>query len=62
MLNENLKFGTSKNRFWGRPNRIEEEIELTEQATKKIDNIEELKQEVEEWEFRSLEILQDSKL
>ena len=60
MLQENLKFGTLKNRFLGRPNKIEEETELREQTRKKIDNIEELKKEVEEWEFKCVKILQDS--
>ena len=47
-----------KNRFWGRPNSIEEEIELKKQTRKKIDNIERLKTEVEEWEFKSVKLLQ----
>ena len=59
MLQGNLKFGTLKKRFWGISNSIEEEIELKKQATKKIDNIERLKTEVEEWEFKSVKLLQD---
>ena len=59
MLQENLTLGTLKNRFGRRSNKIEEEIELREQTRKKIDNIEELKEEVEEWEFKSVKILQN---
>ena len=61
MLPEELRFRTVKNRFrfFGRPNKIEEEIELRGQTKKKIDNIEELKEEVKEWEFKSVKILQD---
>ena len=59
MLQENLKLGTLKNRFWVRLNRIEEEIELGLQTRRKIDNVEELKEEVEESEFKSVKILQD---
>ena len=59
MLQENLKFGTLRNRFRGRPNSIEEEIELRKQRRKKIDSIERLKTEVEEWEFKSVKLLQD---
>ena len=59
MLQENLRFGTLKNRFWGRPNSIEEEIELMKQTRKKIDDIERLKIEVEEWEFKSVKLFQD---
>ena len=43
----------------GRPNKTEEEIDLRRQTKKKIDNIEELKEEVKEWEFKSVKILQD---
>ena len=57
MLQGNLKFGTLKKRFWGISNSIEEEIELKKQAIKKIDNIERLKTEVEE--FKSVKLLQD---
>ena len=59
MLQENLRFITLKNRFFRRPNKIEEETELKEPTKKKIDNIEELKKEVKEWEFKSVKILQD---
>ena len=58
MLQEELRLRTLKNSFFGRPNRIDEEIELREQIKKKIDNIEELKEEVKEWEFKSVKILQ----
>ena len=47
MLQENLMFVTLKNRFRGRPNSIEKEIELREQTRKNIDSIERLKTEVE---------------
>ena len=57
MLQANLKFGTLRNRFRGRPNSIEEEIELRKQRIKKIDSIERLKTEV--WEFESVKLLQD---
>ena len=40
-------------------NRIEEEIELREQTRKMIDNIEKFKKEVEDWEFKSVKLLQD---
>ena len=40
-------------------NKIEEEIELREQTRKKMDNIEVLKKEVKEWEFKSVKILHD---
>ena len=59
MLQEELRFRTLKNRFFERPNKSEEEIELEEQTKKNIGNIEELKKEVKEWEFRSVKILQD---
>ena len=58
LLQEELRFGTLKNRFFGRPNKIEEEIELREQTKKKTGNVEELKEEVKEWEFKSVKILQ----
>ena len=48
MLQENLKFGPLKNRFWERPNSIKDEIELRNQTRKKIDNIERLKTEIKE--------------
>ena len=57
LLRKELRFSTSKKRFFGRPNKIEEEIVLREQTKKKINNIEELKDEVKEWEFKSVEIL-----
>ena len=59
LLQENLKSGALKNIFWGRLNSIEEEIELRKQTRKMIDNIERLKTEVEEWEFKSVRLLQD---
>ena len=54
-----MKFCTLKVRFWGRSNSIEGEIELRKQTRKKIHNIERLKTEVEEWEFKSVQLLQD---
>ena len=48
-----------KHSFFGRPNKIEEEIGLGEQAKMKIDNIEELKEGVKKWEFKSVKMLQD---
>ena len=59
LLQEELRFRNFKNRFFGRPNKIEEEIVLREQTKKKIDNIEELEEEVREWEFKSVKTLQD---
>ena len=59
LLKENLRFRTLKSRFRRRPNSIEEEIELRKQARKKIDSIERLKTEVEEWEFKSVKLLRD---
>ena len=59
LFHEELRFITLKNRFLGRSNKIEEERELRRQTKKKIDNIEELKEEVKEWEFKSVTILQD---
>ena len=59
MLQEELWFRTLRNKFWKRSNKIEEEIELKEQARKKIDNIKELKKEIKGWEFKSVKILQD---
>ena len=61
LLQENLKFGTRRNRFWER-NSIEEEIELRKQTRKKIDNIERLKteiKEIKEWELKSAKLLED---
>ena len=57
MLQEELRIITLKNRFLGKPNKIEEEIRR--HTKKKIDNLEELKEEVQEWEFKSVKILQD---
>ena len=57
LLQENLRFVTLRNRFQRRSNRIEEEIELRKQIRKKINNIEGLKTEVEEWEFESVKLL-----
>ena len=54
-----MTFGTLKNRFQGRPNSIEEEIEFRKQTRKKIDSIERLKSEVEEREFKSVKLLKD---
>ena len=59
MLQEELWFRKLRNRFFKKPNKIEEEIGLRRQRRKKIDNIEELKERVEEWEFKSVKILQD---
>ena len=50
---------TLKNRFLGRPNNVEEEIDLRRQTQKKIDNIEKLKEEAKEWEFKSVKMLQE---
>ena len=58
LLQEELRITALKNRFLRRPNKIEEEIDLRKQTKKKIDNIEELKEEVKEWEFKSVKILQ----
>ena len=54
-----MRIVTLRNRFVGRPNNAEEEIDLRRQTKKKIDNIEELKEEVKEWEFKTVRILQD---
>ena len=54
LLQEELRFITLKNRFFGRPSKIKEEIELRAQTKKKTDNIEELKEEVKEWELKVL--------
>ena len=56
---ENLKFRTLKNRFGGRPNSIAEEIELRKQTREKKDSIERLETEVDEWEFKSVKLIQD---
>ena len=50
---------TLRNRCLGRPNKTEEEIDIRRQAKKKIHNIEKLKEEVKEWEFKSVKILQN---
>ena len=59
LLEEELKIIILRNRFLGRPNKIEEEIDLRRQTKKKIDNIEKLKEEVKEWELKSVKVLQD---
>ena len=43
LLQENLRIRILRNRFLGRPNKIEEEIELREQKRKRIVDIEESK-------------------
>ena len=63
-LEEELRIIKLRNKFLGRPNKIEcnsieEEIDLRRQTKKKIDNIEKLKEEVKEWDFKSVKILQD---
>ena len=58
-LEEELRIRTLRNRFFRRPNKIEEEINLRRQRKKKIDNTEKLKEEMVEWEFKSVKILQD---
>ena len=58
-LLELLRLRTLRNRFWGRSNSIEEEIELRKHTRKKIDSIERLKTELEEWEFKSVKLLKD---
>ena len=57
LLQENLRFRTLKTIFRRRSNSIEEEIELRKQTRKKIDSIERLNTEVEEWEFKSVKLL-----
>ena len=52
MLQEELKITALKNRFWGRPNKTEEETDLRRQTKKR---------KVKEWEFKSVKILQDLK-
>ena len=64
LLEEELRIITLRNKFVRRPNKIEcssieGEIDLRRQTKKKIDNIEKLKEEVKEWEFKSVKILQD---
>ena len=58
-MQEELRIITLRNRFLGRRNKIKEEIELRRNTRKKIDNIEELKEELDEWEFKSVKMLQD---
>ena len=59
-LEETLRNITLRNRYHGRPNNIEEEIDLRRQTKKKTDNIEKLRKEVvKEWEFRYYKILKD---
>ena len=48
LLEEELKIIILRNRFLGRPNNVEEEIDLSRQTKKKIDNVEELNKEVKE--------------
>ena len=60
MLQKELRIVTLRNRFLGKPNKIEEEVDLRRQTkTKKIDNIGKLKEELTEWKFKSVKILQD---
>ena len=64
LVEEEIRIITLRNRFLRRPNKtecnsIEEEIDLRTQTKNKIDNIEKLKEEVKEWEFKSVKILQD---
>ena len=59
LLQEQLRIITLRNRFLGKPNKIEEEIDFKRQTKTKVDNIEELKEGVKEWEFKSVKILQD---
>ena len=62
MLQENLKFGKLKSKFWGTSHIIKDQTELRKQTRKKIGNIERLKTEIEEakeWEFKSVKLLED---
>ena len=59
MLEEELGIMTLRNKYHGRPNNIEEELDLKRQKKKKIDNIEELKEEVKEREFKRVRVLQN---
>ena len=59
LLEENLRLRSLRNRFLRRSNSIEEEMELRKHTAKKIDSTERLKTEVEEWEFKSVKLLQD---
>ena len=49
-LAQKLRFGKIKNRFWGKLNSIEEEIELREIARKKIKRTEGLEPKINEEE------------
>ena len=49
-LNEKLRFGTIKNRFWVRVNNIEEGIEVIEITRIKIKRIERIETEIKEIE------------
>ena len=59
VLEEELRIITLRNRFLGRPNKIEEEIKLRRKTKKKIDNIEKLKEAIREDEFESDKKLED---
>ena len=63
LLNHKYKKCQAKqNRFWRRPNSIEEEIELRKLTGKEIDNIERLETEIKEivkTEFKSVKLLDD---
>ena len=57
---ERLEFITFGNEYCKRSEKdIEKEINLRRQRKNKIDNIEKLKEELKEWEFKSVKILQD---
>ena len=58
LLEQELSFITLKNKYWGRSDKIEEEIDLRRQIKKKIDVIEELKGGVE-CEVKGAKTLQD---
>ena len=58
LLHEELRIIALRNRFLGRLNSVEDKIDLRRQTKKKIDNIEELKEEVKEWGFKSVKIVQ----
>ena len=59
MLEEEFRVITLRNKFPGRPNKIEEEIDLRRKTKKRIDKREKLKEEVKEWKFKNFKILQD---
>ena len=61
LLEEKIFFMTLRNKHLGKLSHIikEEELELREQAKKKIDEIEELKEGVDEIELRSIKTLED---